>query len=97
MHIVTVLFKIAPDRIDAFLAAMRTQARTSLDREADCVQFDVCVDPDAPTRVFLYEVYRSADAFALHLASDHFKRFDETVAPWVVSKDVARFERIADV
>ena len=42
----------------------------------------------------LYEVYDDAAAFELHLASDHFRAFDETVRPWVQRKDVQVWRQI---
>ncbi len=48
----------------------------------------VSFDARHPERCFLYEKYDDRAAFDRHLASAHFKSFDATVAPWVVSKDV---------
>ena len=72
---------------------MQTQARTSVEAEEGCVQFDVCTDPDDPTAFFLYELYTDRAAFDAHLASPHFEAFDATVAPWVASKTVHAYER----
>jgi quinol monooxygenase YgiN len=95
MHVVTVLFEIKIDRLAAFMDAIVRQARNSLDREPNCHQFDICVDPKQPHRVFLYEVYSSQADFADHLESDHFKHFDSQVADWVETKTVHQFDRIA--
>ncbi len=93
MYVITVTFEIDPEHVDDFRAAMETQARTSLEEEDGCLQFDVCGDPDDPTVCFLYEIYTDREAFDVHLASAHFKSFDATVAPWVASKTVKAFER----
>lgn len=96
MHVVTVLFEVKPAHLTDFMAAMQAQAKTSLELEPDCLQFDVCADPDDPTRVFLYEIYTTPEAFAHHLTTDHFKAFDARVADWTLAKSVARFERLGD-
>jgi (4S)-4-hydroxy-5-phosphonooxypentane-2,3-dione isomerase len=88
MYVVTVTFEVEPGHVEAFTAAMLTQARNSLEREDRCTCFDVCRDPDHPERIFLYEIYDDRAAFDDHLASDHFKSFDRTVAPWVRRKNV---------
>jgi len=94
MHVVIVEFTIQADRVDDFRARVRQQARDSLANEADCHVFDVCIDPERPALVLLYEVYSDAAAFASHLASMHFLDFDNRVREWVVDKKVTRFERI---
>ena len=93
MYVVTVEFIVRPEHVDAFHEAMLAQARHSLERESECDQFDVCVDPTDDRRVFLYKVYIDPEAFGVHLESEHFKSFDTTVRGWVESKDVRTFKR----
>ena len=69
--VVVVEFAIRPAHADAFREAMVENARRSLDAEPGCVQFDVCVDPGDPARVFLYERYVDEAAFRAHLAAAH--------------------------
>lgn len=88
MHVITVTFRIEPEHIAPFNDAMRAQARNSLDNEVDCHRFDVCHDPEDPTIVYLYEIYTDLAAFKHHLKTEHFKAFDQTVADWLISKDV---------
>ena len=91
-YVVTVHFEIEPDRLDAFMPLMRANAEASVRDEPGCRRFDVCVDPDDPTHVFLYEVYDDRAAFDAHLASVHFKEFDAAVAPMLAAKAVAPFQ-----
>ncbi len=93
MYIVTVTFQIKPAHIAAFMPAMQANANESVLREPDCHQFDVCVAWDDPHRVFLYEVYESAEAFQAHLAAPHFNTFNALTAPWVESKTVNTYTR----
>jgi len=93
MYIVTVSFQIKPAHMAAFMPAMQANADESLLREPDCHQFDVCVARDDPNRVFLYEVYTSAEAFQAHLTMSHFKTFNTQTTPWVESKAVNLYAR----
>ena len=49
--------------------------------------------PARPTHVFLYEVYRDRAAFDLHLASDHFRQFDQRSRDLVIRKTVVAYAR----
>jgi quinol monooxygenase YgiN len=94
MLAVTVRFTVKPGCEERFLARVRVQARASLDAEPDCRQFDVCRDVSDARRVFLYEVYTSAAAFAAHLASAHFLAFDADTRAWTDEKVIERWERV---
>lgn len=88
MFVVTVDFEVEREESEAFLERVRRQARDSLEREPGCRRFDVCVCATRPGRVFLYELYDDAEAFAAHLASAHFRDFDREVSPVTRSKKV---------
>ena len=92
MYVVTVSFDVKPESVDAFRIAMLEQAANSIEKEAGCHQFDVCFDPKQPHRCFLYEKYTDRTAFDLHLASDHFKDFNETVGPMLANKEVDHWD-----
>ncbi len=94
MFVVIVDFELRPDRFEDFRNRVLIQAQDSVEKEDECHIFDVCVEPDRPNTVFLYEIYSSADAFQLHLQSDHFKSFDAEVTPWILSKTVRQLERL---
>ena len=47
---------------EAFLPLIEAQASASLEREAQCLVFDVCQDPKDPRRIVLYEVYETPEA-----------------------------------
>ena len=94
MFVVTVHFEIQPGCEADFRAAVLEQAASSLREEADCRQFDVCLDPGKPGDVFLYELYASAAAFDAHQTTPHFARFGGKTSPWVVRKTVRTWERV---
>ena len=86
MHVVTVLFETHAEFAGEFKSAVLAQAENSLSRELGCSRFDVCQDPENPTRFFLYEFYQDRDAFQLHLQTDHYRDFDAKTADWVSLK-----------
>ncbi len=94
MYIVTVEFTVGPKHVEAFHQAVQQQAQNSLTLEADCHQFDVCVDPQNRERLFLYETYTDEAAFKTHLASEHYLNFDATVRDWLKSKAVQFWNRL---
>ncbi|MCW8974154.1 MAG: antibiotic biosynthesis monooxygenase [Sedimenticola sp.] len=94
MFIVTVVFEVKLENLDAFMSAMMIQADNSLLLESDCHQFDVCQDTDDPNHIFLYEVYTDELSFQVHLASDHFAEFSARTNDWVISKVVDTWERL---
>ena len=94
MFIVSVIFDVHPEHVEAFMARMRIQAEQSVSREPDCHGFDVCTDPEDPTRVFLYETYTDRAAFDTHLESDHFKSYAADTADWVRGKTLLTWTRV---
>ena len=91
MYVVTVRFEVDSLASGSFLARVRQQAADSLKAEPGCHRFDICVDPDAPERVFLYELYDDVEAFQAHLATAHFLAFDREVGPVVREKRVETY------
>lgn len=99
MYVVTVAFEIRPEAAAAFLPLMLENARASLAEEPGCLRFDVCgeatADEAAPARIFLYEIYQDRSAFDAHLASAHFRSFDQATGPMVTSKQVDSWQLLA--
>jgi (4S)-4-hydroxy-5-phosphonooxypentane-2,3-dione isomerase len=94
MYVVTVEF-IAKGGYEVDLGeALILQAGNSLKLEDGCRLFDVCQDPEAAGRFFLYEIYDDQAAFDLHMKSDHFLTFSAKVAPFVANKSVDIFAKI---
>jgi quinol monooxygenase YgiN len=95
MYVVTVEFTIDPAQWGAFLPLMLDNARRSREDEPGCRQFDVCTDATKPAVVYLYELYDDRTAFETHLASAHFKSFDQATQAMIRNKVVATWHRIA--
>jgi quinol monooxygenase YgiN len=87
---IVVTFKVKPDKTKHFVPRVQQQARDSLKLEEGCHQFDVLVDETDPNTIVLYETYSDAQAFVDHRQTPHFADFNDTVTPWIDSKDVRR-------
>jgi len=93
MFVVTVSFEIKPHATDNFMALMKDNARQSLSLEEECLVFDVCRSEESSDVVFLYEVYKTSEAFQSHLTSDHFLAFNKLAADMVQSKSISTYIR----
>ncbi|MEL0106461.1 MAG: putative quinol monooxygenase [Rhodospirillales bacterium] len=93
MFVITVEFTIKPDRVNDFMPLMNKNAAASFKEEPGCHQFDVCLDPNDQTKVFLYEVYSNKAAFEAHKQTEHFKSFNADTADMIESKNVAALYR----
>lgn len=94
MYVVCVTFKIKNGCIDQFMPLMLENAKTSIDEEPQCHQFDVCLDEGDKSMIFLYELYNNEAAFKDHLASPHFKEFDAAVGDMIAEKKVQILTRL---
>lgn len=94
MYVVCVTFKVKIESIDQFMPLMLDNAKASFEQEPECQQFDVCIDENDKSIVFLYEIYNDKAAFQDHLASPHFKEFDAAVGDMIADKKVQIFIRI---
>ena len=94
MYVITVDFEIDPARLEEFLPLMKANAASSVRDEPGCHLFEVCQDPEAQHRIFLYELYDDRAAFEAHLASPHFKSFDAATSDMLVAKTVRALARL---
>ena len=94
MYVVIVEFTTHAQQAAAFRQRVIRQASDSLEFEADCHVFDVCIDPERDNFVLLYEVYTDRSAFEAHLGSRHFLDFNDTVQAWISDKKISTFERV---
>lgn len=91
-YAVTVEFELADGAFDEFYGLVMENARESVASERGCMRFDVLTPSSGPaSRVFLYEIYSDRAAFDVHLASKHFRSFDERTGPLVRRKTVHDF------
>lgn len=88
MYAVIVTFETTDEAADRFKKRVVQQARDSLKNEKGCLTFDVWTSADAPTTIFLYEIYTDRAAFDLHVETAHFKAFDSEIQGMVIDKTV---------
>lgn len=93
MRTLVVEFRIHPEHVEAFDAAIRANAQASVACEPGCRQFDVCRDPDDPSLFFLYELYDDEAAVQAHLRAPHFLSMNAQTGGWVQSKTVRHLLR----
>ena len=93
-YVVVVEFTAGPGQEAEFTRLLLANAEASRTQEPGCRVFDVCIRPGEPGRLFLYELYDDEAAFQAHLASAHFKAFDQAVAGIVASKVVQVMQRL---
>jgi quinol monooxygenase YgiN len=80
MLVVHVHVRVKPECVEAFKQASLENARGSV-RESGIARFDVVQQQDDRTRFVFVEVYRNADAPALHKETAHYARWRDAVAP----------------
>jgi quinol monooxygenase YgiN len=56
-------------------------------KEPGCRQFEVLVDPQDRTKIVLFEVYADQNAFDVHQATPHFKKYLAEAVPLVASRE----------
>ena len=62
-------YEVKPEFRQEFETLIRGHAKATLDEDEGCVAFEVLIPQDDPNRIFLYECYADADAYAAHNAS----------------------------
>jgi autoinducer 2-degrading protein len=94
MYVVCVTIQVKPEHVDAFIPAMLANARGSR-QEPGNLRFDVLQAEDDPTRFFLYEVYRSKEAFAAHQQTEHYMIWRDAVQDWMaLPRQGARYQTV---
>ncbi|MBN1597557.1 MAG: antibiotic biosynthesis monooxygenase [Bacteroidales bacterium] len=74
---------VKPEHIDAFVKACEENHRNSV-LEPGNLRFDILQDAGDPSKFTLYEAYESEDAAADHKKTDHYLKWRETVADWML-------------
>lgn len=87
MHVTLVHAHVSPDHVDEFVEATVDNARASV-REPGNVRFDILRSAEDPTRFVFYEAYVDGAAAAAHKETEHYLRWRQTVAEWMVEPRV---------
>lgn len=78
--------KLAPGRLDDFVARASRHGETCLAEEAGCLRFDILVPRDGGDQVFLYEVYGDQAAVDSHLSTAHMARYLEDTKDMIAER-----------
>ncbi len=89
MHVIIVKWKIKPEYVTAFEAAMKDHVRATRRSEPGCLQFDVAVDKEQPHTYHLFEVYADDAALAAHSRSPKLAAIREGGKQWVEERSYA--------
>jgi len=89
-YVVAVDFILHPGGMQSFMPLMLDNAEQSRTLEPGCARFDVCVPAGETDRVFLYEIYTDEAAFATHLKTEHFLRFDAATKAMIKERKVGK-------
>ena len=82
MYVIIAPIQIKEGFKDRFIEEMIGDARGSVNDEPGCLRFDVTQDAEEPNRIWLYEVYKDADAFDAHTKAPHFAKWRDAVEDW---------------
>ncbi len=92
MLVVIVFFEAKQAHVSDLGTALLAHARTTLEHETGCRQFDVSQDPLDPAGYFLYEVYDDEAAFKLHCDGARFAEVEARCTPWIAHKKVLTYQ-----
>lgn len=85
---------IVPSQMEQFMAAIKEDAAATL-QEPGCQEFDIMVQADNPSHIFLLEVYEDQAAFQAHRASEHYKKYKAATAATVANRQTRTMTAVA--
>ncbi len=95
MFVVVVFLEAKRGRQDTLRRALLQHALNSLEREAGCQRYEVCLDPLETSAFLLYEVFVEEAAYQAHRELPHYAEFRVLTDPWIRSRRVLTYEMIA--
>lgn len=94
MFVVVVFLEAAHGQQDALRRALLQHALNSLEREAGCLRYDVCLDPVEASAFLLYEVFADEAAYQAHRELPHYAEFRLLTDPWVRARRALTYEMV---
>jgi len=80
--------EVDPAQLESFTAATNEVGETSVREETGClVLYDVS-EKNNPGRVRVFEIYRDADPYKVHIQTPHFKKFRAATDSMVKSRNL---------
>ncbi len=82
MIVTTVTVYVKPEHREDFIRATVDNHRNSV-KEPGNMRFDFLQCAADPCRFLLYEAYESDEAAVSHKETEHYKKWRDTVGPWM--------------
>jgi (4S)-4-hydroxy-5-phosphonooxypentane-2,3-dione isomerase len=89
--VIWVVFDVKPGAFDEFHQVSLEDADSSVGKEEGCLQFHVLVPTAERNRLALFEVYKSKEAFLVHVDTPHCQKFLAVAAKATSSKNVTEW------
>ena len=87
--------EIDPAQLESYEAAVKEQIDTAIRVEPGVLVLYAVSEKDNPTRVRVFEVYASTDAYKAHLEAPHFKKYKTMTEKMVKSLRLVQTTPIA--
>ena len=87
--------EIDPAQLEAYKVAVAEHAETAIREEAGVLVLYAVSEKDNPTRVRVFEVYASTEAYRAHLEAPHFKKYKVVTEKMVKSLKLVQTTPIA--
>jgi autoinducer 2-degrading protein len=94
LHILVVEYDIVPEEIDKYLTAVKELGAASV-KEPGFRQQYITVSKNDPNHVLLFEAWDAAAAHAVHLTTDHFKKYQALSGNMITKRNVRTFSSVA--
>src|ERR1700722_10472619 len=89
--VIWVVFDVKPSAFEEFHQVALEDATSSVGKEAGCLQFNVLVPTAGGDRIALFEVYKSREAFLVHVETPHCQKFLAVAAKAIIGKNVTEY------
>jgi len=75
-------------KLDAYNAALKEHADAAVKKEAGVWTLYAVYDKDEPTKITVFEIYASKNAYNEHIKTSHFLKYKSTVKDMVKSLEL---------
>jgi|SRR6478736_5611883 len=80
--------QIDSSQLERYKAALKEGAETAVRAEPGVISLYAVYEKDHPTRVTVFEIYSSAEAYKSHIETAHFKKYKDTTKDMVKSLEL---------
>lgn len=96
------MYRIAKIKVDKnklvdYKQALQEQMNEAIQLEPGVLSYTVVADKKDASSITIFEVYASLEAYQLHIATPHFKKYKETVKNMVLSLELIDTELVAQL